>query len=109
MFMKPNTIYLEYICFSLWKNGYTVSRRALLALALALSIAIVYIGKGKDFLPAGGYRALLCGDIEKEAEMGILELSEDIRCNALKVAHHGSDTTARINTVRSPSRSPAAV
>lgn len=43
---------------------------------------------------AGGYRVLLCGDIEKEAEKGILELGEDIDCDVLKVAHHGSDTSS---------------
>jgi competence protein ComEC len=43
---------------------------------------------------AGGYRVLLCGDIEKEAEKGILGLGEDIGCDVLKVAHHGSDTSS---------------
>jgi competence protein ComEC len=43
---------------------------------------------------AGGYRALLCGDIEKDAENGILGLGESVGCDVLKVAHHGSDTSS---------------
>lgn len=44
---------------------------------------------------AGGRRVLLCGDIEKSAEKGMLDLGEDIRCDVLKVAHHGSDTSSK--------------
>lgn len=43
---------------------------------------------------AGGRRVLLCGDIEKDAEKGMLKLNEDIRCDVLKVPHHGSDTSS---------------
>jgi beta-lactamase superfamily II metal-dependent hydrolase len=43
---------------------------------------------------ADGRRVLLCGDAEKEAEKGILQLGEDISCDVLKVGHHGSDTSS---------------
>jgi competence protein ComEC len=43
---------------------------------------------------AGGHTVLLCGDIEKKAEKGILELGRNIKCDVLKVAHHGSDTSS---------------
>lgn len=43
---------------------------------------------------AGGKRVLLCGDIEKDAEKGILDLGEDVSCDVLKVPHHGSDTSS---------------
>lgn len=50
---------------------------------------------------AGGKRVLLCGDIEKKAEKGILDLGEDISCDILKVAHHGSDTSSTKDFLKS--------
>lgn len=43
---------------------------------------------------AGGHSILLCGDIEKNAEKGLLDSGADISCDVLKVAHHGSDTSS---------------
>ncbi len=43
---------------------------------------------------AGGRRVLLCGDAEKAVEKKLLEQESDLRCDVLKVAHHGSDTSS---------------
>jgi competence protein ComEC len=43
---------------------------------------------------AGGHKALLCGDIEKEAEKELLDSGLSVDCDMLKVAHHGSDTSS---------------
>jgi beta-lactamase superfamily II metal-dependent hydrolase len=43
---------------------------------------------------ADGFKILLCGDIEKDAENGILSMGEAVGCDVLKVAHHGSDTSS---------------
>jgi len=42
----------------------------------------------------GEKRFLLTGDIEKEAERALLETSEFLRSDVLKVAHHGSRTSS---------------
>ncbi len=41
-----------------------------------------------------GTKFLFTGDAEKEAEYRIIENSVDIRCDVLKVAHHGSATSS---------------
>ncbi len=43
---------------------------------------------------AGGYRFLLCGDMEKAVEKELLDQGLDLDCDVLKVAHHGSDTSS---------------
>ncbi len=43
---------------------------------------------------AGGYRVLLCGDMEKTVEKELLDQGLDLDCDVLKVAHHGSDTSS---------------
>jgi competence protein ComEC len=43
-----------------------------------------------------GQRAfLLTGDIEERAETALVSLQDDLRCDAVKVAHHGSKTSSR--------------
>lgn len=52
---------------------------------------------------AGGRKVLLCGDIEKEAEEGLLDLGAPLDCDVLKVAHHGSDTSSTKNFLKAAS------
>lgn len=42
---------------------------------------------------AKGYSALFCGDAEKEAEKELIKLGNEIKCNILKLNHHGSSTS----------------
>jgi competence protein ComEC len=44
----------------------------------------------------GARSFLLTGDIEKEAEMRLVESESDLRADVLKVAHHGSKTSSTI-------------
>lgn len=41
----------------------------------------------------GDFAALLCGDIEEEAELDLLKSGQDLSAQLLKVAHHGSSTS----------------
>lgn len=41
-----------------------------------------------------GYTALLTGDIERRAEKALMQSGADIRCDILKVAHHGSNSSS---------------
>lgn len=41
-----------------------------------------------------GFSALFCGDIEKEAELGLVKSGQDLSATLLKVAHHGSGTSS---------------
>ncbi len=43
---------------------------------------------------AAGYSALLCGDIEEDAERALLDSGAALGCDVLKVAHHGSGTSS---------------
>lgn len=43
---------------------------------------------------AGGYRVMLCGDMEKAVEKELLDQGLNLDCDVLKVAHHGSDTSS---------------
>ena len=40
---------------------------------------------------------LFCGDVEKEVEEELLMIGEDIDCDVIKVAHHGSSTSSTYN------------
>lgn len=42
----------------------------------------------------GDRRFLLTGDIEKEAEAALLSMTEELRADVVKVAHHGSRTSS---------------
>ena len=42
---------------------------------------------------AAGYSVLLCGDAEKDAEKDMLASGADLKCNILKLSHHGSSTS----------------
>ncbi len=45
-------------------------------------------------LDCGGFTALFCGDMEREAEEGLLTSGLSLRADWLKVAHHGSKTSS---------------
>lgn len=42
---------------------------------------------------AKGYSVLLCGDAESDAEKDMLKAKVDLKCNILKLSHHGSSTS----------------
>ena len=41
-----------------------------------------------------GTRFLFCGDIERKAELDLVEKGQDLQADVLKVAHHGSKTSS---------------
>lgn len=45
-------------------------------------------------LTYGNFAAMLTGDMEKEGEERVLEKYQNIRCQVLKVGHHGSKTSS---------------
>ncbi|MEW5837497.1 MAG: DNA internalization-related competence protein ComEC/Rec2 [Pseudomonadota bacterium] len=57
--------------------------------------------KGNDWscvlkIEAPGGRVLLTGDIERRAELALLDSGEDLRAEVLQVPHHGSKTSSDI-------------
>lgn len=53
------------------------------------SSAVLQISDGK-------YKALFTGDLEKDGESGLLEMTGDLRANLLQVGHHGSKTSSSL-------------
>lgn len=48
----------------------------------------------------GKVRFLFTGDMEKDAEADLLASGADLRCDVLKVGHHGSDTSSTADFIR---------
>ncbi len=44
----------------------------------------------------GKFKTLFTGDLEKDGESGLLEISSDLRANLLQVGHHGSKTSSSL-------------
>ncbi|MCI9553582.1 MAG: MBL fold metallo-hydrolase [Acutalibacter sp.] len=51
-------------------------------------------------MDCGGFSALFCGDIEKEAEADLVLSGQDLSVDLLKVAHHGSSTSSTEEFIR---------
>ena len=58
---------------------------------------------------AGGQDVLLMGDAESEAEQSLLAHYPSLRCDILKVGHHGSSTSSSIEFLRTVQPSTAVI
>lgn len=49
---------------------------------------------------AGGSRVLMMGDAEQEIEQELLDSGADLRCDVVKLGHHGSASSSSLEFLR---------